>query len=202
MVLVEKLLRDEERHEAEVLVAGRRLRITLVDCDLLGITEGMPLSEEDLIRLTEAESRLACVQKAFSFLSYGDLSRKRLTEKLRRTFPKELCEETVSLLESRGYLNDWELAKRYAETYFELRAYGPMRVKQELYAKGFLPEVIEEAMQPYADQDHRETVRELLERRYSMDALADPAVRRKAADWLRRQGYSWSVVSDVFHELF
>lgn len=201
MYPVERVLRDEEKHEALVTCASRRFRITLVDCDLLGIEPGAVLSEEIYAQLLDAEARLACVQKAFSFLSYGDLSRRRLVEKLRRTFPPALCEETAALLEERGYLDDARLAARYAESYYEIRSYGPARIKQELYGKGFSAEVIEQALEPYLALDHREKIEELLEKKFPAASLSDPAVRRKASDWLRRNGYDWSEISDALRTI-
>lgn len=208
MYIVERLFRDEEKHEALVdirpAVGGpeqggkpERFRVTLADCDLLGLEAGVTLSEELYAELCGAQDRLACVQKAFVFLSYGDLSRKRLIEKLRRTFPPELCEQTADRLEERGYLNDLRLAERYAESYYEIRSYGPMRIRQELYGKGFSREVIEQVMEPYQELDHREKIAELLEKRYPRETLSDPAVRRRATDWLRRNGYGWTEISDV-----
>lgn len=208
MYTVERLFRDEERHEALVDCrpeqGGKpeRFRITLADCDLLGLNAGAVLSEELYALLCDAQERLACVQKAFAFLSYGGLSRKRLIEKLRRSFPPELCEQTADRLEERGYLDDLRLAERYAESYYEIRSYGPMRIRQELYGKGFSREVIEQALEPYQELDHREKIAELLEKKYPREALSDPAVRRRASDWLRRNGYGWTEISEVLREEF
>lgn len=201
MYVVEKLLRDEERHEALVECAGHRFRITLADQASIGIEQGSDLTEEEYELLQMAEARLACIQKAFSFLSYGDLSKRRLTEKLRRTFPEELSEETAELLEERGYLNDAELAKHYAQSYYDLRSYGPMRIKQELYGKGFSAETVEQVLEPYLSLDHSEKIRELLEQRFSLEALAEIGTRRKASAWLNRYGYDWQSVSAVFNTL-
>ena len=203
MYIVDRLFRLEDRHEALVDCVpqeggGRiRFRVTLVDCELLGLEPGAVLSEEQYAELYEAQERLSCVQKALTYLDYGDLSRKKLIEKLRRTFPPELCEQTADRLEERGYLNDLRLAERYAESYYEVRSYGPMRIRQELFVKGFSREVIEQVLETYQELDHREKIAELLEKKYSREALSDPAVRRKASDWLRRQGYDWSEISDV-----
>lgn len=201
MGFVERVLRDEERHEAQVIAAGERFRITQYDCDLLALEEGMELTEELLAELQTAHARLACIQKAFSLLSYGDLSRKRLVEKLRRSFPRELSEETAALLEERGYLNDAVLAKRYAENYWDVRSYGPMRIRQELYGKGFTADDIDEAVLPYEQAPQGEKIRALLEKKFPDADLSDIAVRKKAADWLRRYGFSWQAVSEVFEEL-
>lgn len=202
MHIIERVFRDDENHEAFVVCEGHKYRITTVDCGRLGIEEGVSLSDEMLEELTEAESRLACVQKAFVHLSYGDMSKKRLIEKLARVFDKTLCRETADLLEERGYINDTRLAERYAENYYEIRSYGPMRIKQELYAKGFSLDLIEQTLEPYRNMDHRDKIAELLEQKFSRENLADVSVKKKAVAWLNRQGYSWSDVSDVLNDYY
>ena len=200
MLILEKLLVDEERKEATVHCAGSRFRITLYDCNRLCLEQGMDVSDELLEELQAAESRLSCIQKAFAHLAYGDLSKKRLYEKLRRHFEAPLCKETVDLFEERGYLNDLRLAERYADNYYSLRSYGPMRIKQELYGKGFTAEVIDTVLEPYRSMDHREKITELLEQKFRGASLEDPAIKKKAAAWLNRQGYGWSDVSDVLND--
>ena len=197
---VERVDRSEEKHEAIVICAGRH-RITIHDCDKLGLKPGMTLDEDGFALLIEAEQRLACVQKALSLLEYGDLSKRRMIEKLRTRFPASLAVETADLLEERGYLDDLRLAKRYAENYDELRSYGPMRIKEELYRKGFSADVIEEALRPYRNAEHRDRIREMLLKKYSEEQLSDPAVRQKANAWLSRQGYTWSEISDVLQTI-
>lgn len=200
MPVLEKLLVDEERKEATVYCAGERFRITLYDCNRLELEQGMDVSEDLLEQLQAADSRLSCIQKAFSHLAYGDLSKKKLLEKLRRHYKPDLCRETVDLLEERGYLNDLRLAERYADNYYSLRSYGPMRIKQELYGKGFSAEVIDAVLEPYRSMEHRDKIRELLEQKFHTSSIEDPVAKKKAAAWLNRQGYGWSEISDVFND--
>lgn len=202
MHIVEKITIDEERHEALVRCDGHAYHITVFDCTRFDLTPGTELSDDLFEELVQAESRLACIQKAFAYLSYGDLSKKRLVEKLRRTFSPELCREIADLMEERGYINDLQLAERYADNYYSLRSYGPLRIKQELFGKGFSRETIEEVVEPYLSKDHREMIRELLERKYPARLMTDPSVKKKASAWLNRQGYAWSDVSDVLNTYF
>lgn len=201
MHTIEKILRDDDRHETLVFCEGHQYRITIVDCNRLSLEEGINLSDESLEELCKCEMRLACIQKAFTHLSYGDMSKKRLTEKLRRSFDKELSAEIADLLEERGYLDDFRLAQRYADSYYEIRSYGPMRIKQELYGKGFSADVIERVMEHYHGLDHREKIAELLHTKYTPECLDNPDVKRKAVAWLNRLGYSWSDVSDVLNSV-
>ena len=202
MYIIDKVTLDEERHEAVIQCNGHLYRVTEYDCNRLGITQGIELSDSLFEKLNQAESRLACIQKAFTHLSYGDLSKKRLIDKLRRSFEPKLCREIADLMEERGYINDLSLATRYADNYNSLRLYGPLRIKQELFGKGFTREVIDEVMEPYLSVDHRDSVRELLEQKFLRYRSNDPSVKKKAAAWLNRQGYSWSDISDVLNEFF
>ena len=200
MYPIDKILRDDSRHEVLVVCGGHKYRITTADCDLLRLEEGMSLSDEEVNHIAEAENRLACIQKAFSLLSYGDMSKKRMTEKLCRHFEKSLCIEVADLLEERGYLNDFRLAQRYAENYYEIRSYGPMRLKQELFVKGFSHDVIEQTLEPYYQMDHRDKILDLLQSKFSREDLSDITAKKKAVAWLNRNGYTWSDISDVLNQ--
>lgn len=192
--------KNPDRHEAVIECCGNHT-ITILECEKNGYEEGMVLSEEQYGNLLHAENWLSCIQKALSYLDYGDSSKRRMTEKLRKHFDIQICLEVVDYLEEKGYINDLALAERYAENYYSVRGYGPMRIKQELFGKGFSVPVIEEVMASYSALDYTETIRDLLLKKYGQDQLADAAVRRKASNWLARQGFTWSMVSEAFQSL-
>lgn len=208
MYIVERLKVAEARHEVTAVLrpegggTAETVRLTVPDCEALGLAEGAVLSEESRDAVLEAAEKLACVQKALSLLSYGDYSSRRLTEKLRRHFPPEVCARTVALLKERGYVDDDRLAARYAKCYARIRCYGPARIRQELFGKGFSADVIARAVEPYAEEDHGERIAELLERKFPSADFSDPVVRRKASDFLRRSGYGWEEISSYFREGF
>ena len=202
MTPIEKIVIDDNRHEAVIYCNGTSYRITEYDCNRLAITQGMELSEELLVEIQQSEARLSCIQKAFSHLSYGDQSKKRLYEKLRRAFSAELSAEVVDLMEERGYINDLRLAERYADNYYSIRSYGPLRIKQELREKGFAYNTIETVLEPYMALDHGEKIQELLARKFAHACANDYSVKRKAAAWLNRQGYSWSDMSETLNSYF
>lgn len=202
MGIIDKITIDDQRHEVIVRCDGQSYRITTFDYNRLAIEQGEEVSEDTINELILSESRLACIQKAFVHLSYGDLSKKRLSEKLRRAFSSEICTEVVDLLEERGYINDLRLAERYADNYYSIRSYGPLRIKQELHSKGFSRDIIETVLEPYISMDHREKVQELLEQKFKNIRCGDYTIKKKAAAWLNRQGYSWSDISDVLSTFF
>ena len=194
--LVSAISRDEERHEAVVECCGRH-RITILECDRMDLQEGKVLSEDQFDRLIHAEQWLSCIQKALTHLDYGDLSRRRMIEKLRRVFPADLSTEVADYLVEKGYIDDLSLARRYAENYYEVRGYGPLKIKSELFGKGFDSQVIGKVITPYVRMDHSERITNLLLKKYDEENLKDPAVAKKASAWLSRYGYTWSDISQV-----
>ena len=99
-----------------------------------------------------------------------------------------------------GYLDDFRLAQRYTESYYDIRSYGPLRIKQELYGKGFSLDVIEQVLEPFYSMDHREKIEDLLQTKFSKNDLSDISIKKKAVAWLNRSGYTWSDVSDVLNQ--
>ena len=124
MFTVTRIYKDENSNEVTVVCNGESYRITVFDFEALKLEEGAEIDEETLDHLTSSVERLSCIKKAFDFLSYGDLSEKQLRDKLCRKFSKELSADVASLFVERGYVNDNELAKRYAETFYEFKNMG------------------------------------------------------------------------------
>ena len=198
LYLIRSIFKDPQRHEAVVDCAGKH-RITIVECDRMSLEEGQTLSEEQFEHLLRAETWLSCIQQALTHLDYGDLSKRRMIEKLRRKFDADIASEVADYLEEKGYINDFELAKRYAENYFLVRHYGPLRVKRELYQKGFSLSDIERVLELYADHDYSEVIWDLVLDHFPEANLKDPAVKRKISSWLFRLGYSWDDIGDVLN---
>ena len=202
MIIIEKVTLDENRHEALVRCNGASYRITAYDYYRLSLEDGMEVNDELLDEILQSEARLSCIQKAFSYLSYGDQSKKRLYDKLHRTFQSTLCAEVVDLMEERGYIDDLRLAERYADNYYSIRSYGPLRIKQELRGKGFSYDTIETVIEPYETLDHSDKIQTLLSQKFSGVRADDYAARKRAVAWLNRQGYSWSDMSETLNSFF
>jgi alanine racemase len=139
--IIEKVLLDSEKHEANIVCSGNSYLITQTDFESLGLSEGETLDEERFEQLCEADNKLSCIKKAFTHLSYGDMSAKKLTDKLCAKFDKQIVSEIIELLKKHGYLNDTSLAGKYAKSFYEFKHWGPGRIKSDLYARGFSKEI-------------------------------------------------------------
>ncbi|MBR0231511.1 MAG: RecX family transcriptional regulator [Clostridia bacterium] len=202
MYRINAIRRAEGSNEVTVICEGESFRITAHDVDTLGLEEDGVIDESEYASLCESRERLACIQKAFTHLEYGDLSERQLRDKLRKKFPAELSAEVASLFAERGYVDDARLAERYAETFYEYKNMGLGRIREQLYRRGISRENIENALAKYAEEDQYERIREYIAKKYDGERIAsDEKYRRKVYSGLLRAGFSSSDVSDVLRNI-
>ena len=199
--IIEKILLDTENHEASIVCSGNRYLITQVDFEDLGIDEGETLDEELFERLYEADNKLTCIKKAFTYLSYGDMSARKLSDKLRTKFDKHIVSVVIELLKSHGYIDDAALAERFAKSFYDFKHWGPGRIKSDLYARGFSKEDIDVSCAFLDELDHREQILELVYKKFGREADAINEQKQKVNAYLYRMGYSYSDISDVLNSI-
>lgn len=126
-------------------------------------------------------------QRALGFLVRREHSRKELTRKLTsRGLDVTEAAAAVERLAGEGWQDD----SRFAESLVRSRAgsgYGPIRIRAELGTHGLDREAIARAMNSH-EGGWAQIARELVRRRFG-EGIEDPAVRRKAADFLLRRGF-------------
>ena len=200
MFTVTRIYKDENSNEVTVVCNGESYRITVFDFEALKLEEGAEIDEETLDHLTSSVERLSCIKKAFDFLSYGDLSEKQLRDKLCRKFSKELSADVASLFVERGYVNDNELAKRYAETFYAFKNMGIGRIRNELYKRGISKEDIDDAVFQYSELDQSERIEAFITRKYDMSRIDDIKYKQKVYAGAIRAGFSSSDIVDVIRK--
>lgn len=197
MYRINAILRDDNSNEVTVVCEAESYRITLRDFEELGIKENDTVDEAVVDRLNEAVERLSCIKKAFDYLSYGDLSKKQLADKLSRKFPKELATDVAELFSERGYVNDARLAERYVETFYEFKNMGLCKIRNELFRRGISREDIENALAKYEGEDQYDRIEEFITKKYDISQMSDPKYRRKVYSGALRAGFSGSDIGDV-----
>ncbi len=196
MYTVTRILKNDNSNEATVICDGERYHITAYDLEALHLEEGSEVDDETIESLALAVDRLACIKKAFDFLSYGDLSEKQLRDKLCRKFSKELSTDVAALMVERGYVNDNLLAKRYAETFYEFKNMGLTRIKNELYKRGISKDDIEDAISKYVELDQSDRIEAFVTKKYDMSRINDIKYKQKVYAGAIRAGFSSSDVVD------
>ena len=136
---------------------------------------------------------LSPLQRAVGLLSRREHSRLELTRKLcERGLAADEVEAAVEKLAKDGWQDD----ARFAQFLLRSRVsggYGPIRIRAELATHGLDREAISSALAEF-DGDWAQTARDLVVRRYGPHVAADPALHRKAAEFLLRRGFDGDCV--------
>ena len=136
---------------------------------------------------------LTPIQRAVVLLSRREHSRSELTRKLcARGLAAGEVEAAVGKLAAEGWQDD----VRFAQFLLRSRVsggYGPIRIRAELATHGLDREAVATVLSQF-DGDWAATARDQVCRRYGANVAADPALHRKAAEFLLRRGFDGDCV--------
>lgn len=104
----------------------------------------------------------------------------------------EFSRRIVERLRERGYINDENFAKWYAENRFVKKGISQKRLKMELIKKGVSKDIIENVL---SARDDEEEIRKILKKKQSK--YDDPT---KLIAYLCRQGFSYDLVKKIVSE--
>ena len=147
----------------------------------------------------EANARTV-LATAYAILARSSHSRKQVSEKLeRKGFSGELIENCLKRLEELGYLDDEQVARRWAQVMLRERFWGIMKAEQQLQQRGIERElarqVVEEAQREFPQIDG---ARQALAGHFS-DRTKDIPLAR-VVNFLRSRGFSGEVVYTAARE--
>ncbi|MBC3516989.1 regulatory protein RecX [Neobittarella massiliensis] len=131
-----------------------------------------------------------CKDKALDYLGRRPYAQKELTDKLSRTYPRDIARQVAELVGSAGLLDDLDYGYKLAAELFSQKHYSVRFIGMELQKRGLTREQVEQIL---ADSgfDDGESIRYLLARSYSRD-LSSPKGRDRALAALARRGFSYS----------
>lgn len=163
-----------------------------------GLKCGDVLSSEEVERLTYENDVRKARERALYLLEGRDHSFDELYKKLKRTYPESIALEVCNKMEELGLIDDRRYAEKLCSQLYEIKKLGRYRVKQEMRLKGLDDDIIEEAMENYAenDEDGLERLEELVEQKYER-YLTDEKGVTKVKNALIRKGYSYSDIKAV-----
>lgn len=160
-----------------------------------GIT--LPLSAWEQVQ-TENEFRKAR-ERALYLLDYRDYSFVDMFKKLRQNYDEELCYRVMEKLVEMGVINDMRYAEGLARHYFEVKLFGRRRAFQEMRLKGLTKEVIDIALEEYADGVD-ERLRKLIDKKF-MRYLGDEKGVNRVKNSLIRYGYDFSDINKALKDI-
>ena len=155
---------------------------------------GDPFGEEEQEALLLAVKLIPAMEKAYQYLGYGDLSFKRLYEKLVKFgIEPEVAQAACEKMEKKGFINDEALAGKLARKFAQSKRWGPRRILPEIIQRGISSDLAKEAVDAL-ETDYTESVRYYLETKYRRCDFSDRKERDRAFAGLVRLGFDFETV--------
>ncbi len=164
-----------------------------------GLRSGQEITPQRLDEIKGASDRRRARERALYLLESRSHSRKELFDKLCRSVPEEIAEETADRMAQLGLVDDESYARRWAAMLWREKKYGPRRIRQSLMQKGFdralVDQVLEEMEDSFAGEETAEQLENLIRRKYARFlADGDPKGRNKTVNALLRLGYDYDQI--------
>ena len=161
---------------------------------------GDPFGEEEQAALLLAAQLIPAMEKAYQYLGYGDLSRKRLYEKLVRFgIEPHVAEAACDRMEQKGYVNDAELAVKLSEKFARVKHWGPRRILPEILQRGIPAPLAKEAVE-MLDWDFEESAAYHLQTKYRKSDLSDRKERDRVYQGLLRLGFDYETAKSALSQ--
>lgn len=189
----EYTVRDETGSKY-IVSAGdlRRLEIPFT-----GRSEDYPIELPDEVRekLSFAADKLRCVKYLQWYISgYGEKSIKKLIEKCRENgYEAEAAKSAAELLCEFSVINELSSCERRISAYANEKLYGKYRIRQELSAKGYRRENIDEALES-CEIDFYENAVKMYRKLTKRGTPQDIQEKKKLCDKMVRYGYSFDEI--------
>ena len=168
------------------LEGGEEIKATLGVVTDRRLFSGRELDEEAAASLRLDSARALAREKALSFVSQRQMSRKELRDKLRQKgFDEDTAESCVAWLLDHGLLDEESYAAAIVRHY-AAKGYGAGRIRTELIRRGIPRELQEDALNAMPEPDSKID-------RFIAARLRDPEDRdevRKLTAALFRRGFS------------
>ncbi len=165
----------------------------------LGIKVGGLTSEEADILLT-AGKLCAAIRRGMGLLAYGDQSAQRLSYKLTaKGIDRETAMAAAAYLAEHGYIREDDTARLRAEQGVR-KGWGARRICEDLRARGFTTDAVEDAMEAISEVDFPENCAAVIRKKYG-SVSDDRAARQKMTAALMRLGYDLDEIREAVRRI-
>ena len=162
-----------------------------------GLYTGKELSDDEMMELRRAASRMSAKMRAVRIVSASSVSKKDLQQRLvQKGEDPEEARNAVEWMSDLNLLDDARVAEQVVARCIS-KGYGLARAKQALYEKKVPKEFWDDALEDYPDQ--LEKIQDFLASR--LDVHSDDREVKKAIDALMRRGHSYGTIRRALNEL-
>lgn len=159
------------------------------------LKEGISVPQEAVEEIVAANDYRRARERALYLLDARDYSFVELYRKLEKNYDEDVCLRVCKNMAELRFINDRRYAESLARQLFEVKRVGMLKAKQEMKRRGLSDAIIEEAVEPYSDEEESfSRLEELVERKYER-YLTDEKGVKKVKNALLRQGYRYDEIN-------
>ena len=168
------------------------------DCGLpYNIYEPFGLSKEEFLKLVKLAKVTAAIRKGIELLKYSACSKKALRDKLvLKGFDKVTASKAADYFVENGFISEYDQASLFAVELAEKKLYGSIRIKNELFKKGYDKTIIGEVFDNI-DVDFTEICKNRIENTMKKEDFSDKAKASKNVSALIRYGFTYSEIKEA-----
>lgn len=164
------------------------------------LRKGGELSGDALSQIQQADTKRKAKKRALYLLGTKQYCYNELYSKLRRSYDEDAAREAADAMRDYGYVNDEEYAPKLADYLIHTKRYGLRKARYEMLHRGLSPELVENTLAEFSDEEIYEEITDLLERKY-YGKIADYDDRRRTIAALARRGYDYNAVKHCIERL-
>lgn len=133
------------------------------------------------------------------FCAYQDRCRYEVKQKMRALdVPNDLWHKLISYLEYEGFLNESRFSMVFARSKFNIKGWGPMKIKLELQKRQIEPELISLALEQFGSEDRGEKLLAILQKYIrTVKFSSEYELRAKLCRHAMSKGYAYSEANKV-----
>lgn len=195
MGIVTDVKLNKAQTRAKVYIDGEFC--TDIACDIAykyDVTTGAVMDAERLETIIFESEKAVCTEYLIQYLCKYPCSEKKAVLKLKEKGYSQLSiENSVNIAKEYGYIDDYEYAKRYAES--KISNCGSHKIKSELIRLGIDGVVITEILSDLDGDDVMDGATNLARRWWRTRDIDDRTDRNKFVNYMNSRGYEWSVTS-------
>jgi len=160
------------------------------------LKENTVIQKSDFQKILNEDQLLKIKNKIVHLLSYKTRSKHELLKKLLSNgFEKSNILIVIKEMSERGYINDKEFAKTYAEYLIIQKNMGNYAVKNKLLGHKISPSVFEPILSElYALYPEEYIINKILEKKKWKNPVSKKE-RKKILNYLNRRGFSWDEIN-------
>ncbi len=120
---------------------------------------------------------------------------------LRKEYPSELVDKAINKLLDQGYLNDRMFSRSYINNQMITTNKGPYKISKELTEKKIDPEIINEEIELFTDEEQITRIKKLIDKGIKTNHNRGGVVlKQKIYNDLKLNGYDISLINSVISE--